>query len=316
MRLTTVRDARGTGLPESASVEHAAIGQEPGPASAPDQAAYEDGIRPQRGTRAEARRDPHALPDQDGGVHPRAAPLPGAERNWVIATRSSTFVAKRLDLPPAHVKGVVTFYTLFNQQPVGKHQVWVCRTLSLRAPRRRRHPRSTARSASASTSGETTQGRQGHAAHGRVPRVLRHRADDAGRQDVPREPHARPRSTRSSIGCSTRALSASHAQADQLPHASSTACPTAGRSPPTSATGGYQRRRKALGDDAATTSSTRRRRRTSAAAAAPASDCGVKWSFMPKATQRSPHYLVINADEGEPGHLQGPHDHGAEPALA
>jgi NADH-quinone oxidoreductase subunit E len=39
------------------------------------------------------------------------------------------FVANRLDLPPAHVKGVVTFYTLFNQHPVGKHQVWVCRTL-------------------------------------------------------------------------------------------------------------------------------------------------------------------------------------------
>jgi NADH-quinone oxidoreductase subunit E len=39
------------------------------------------------------------------------------------------FVANRLDLPPAHIKGVVTFYTLFNQKPVGKHQVWVCRTL-------------------------------------------------------------------------------------------------------------------------------------------------------------------------------------------
>jgi NADH-quinone oxidoreductase subunit E len=39
------------------------------------------------------------------------------------------FVARRLDLSPAHVKGVVTFYTLYNQEPVGKHQVWVCRTL-------------------------------------------------------------------------------------------------------------------------------------------------------------------------------------------
>ncbi len=39
------------------------------------------------------------------------------------------FVAHRLDLPPAHIKGVVTFYTLYNQKPVGKHQVWVCRTL-------------------------------------------------------------------------------------------------------------------------------------------------------------------------------------------
>jgi NADH-quinone oxidoreductase subunit F len=29
-------------------------------------------------------------------------------------------------------------------------------------------------------------------------------------------------------------------------------------------------------------------------------DCGMKWSFMPKES-RKPHYLVINADEGEPG---------------
>ena len=39
------------------------------------------------------------------------------------------FVSQRLDLPSSHVKGVVTFYTLYNQHPVGKHQVWVCRTL-------------------------------------------------------------------------------------------------------------------------------------------------------------------------------------------
>jgi NADH-quinone oxidoreductase subunit E len=39
------------------------------------------------------------------------------------------FVSHKLDLSPAHVEGVVTFYTLFNRAPVGKHQVWVCRTL-------------------------------------------------------------------------------------------------------------------------------------------------------------------------------------------
>jgi NADH-quinone oxidoreductase subunit E len=52
-----------------------------------------------------------------------------ANASWV-SDDVIEFVAKRLDLPTAHVKGVVTFYTLFNQQPVGKHQVWVCRTLS------------------------------------------------------------------------------------------------------------------------------------------------------------------------------------------
>jgi NADH-quinone oxidoreductase subunit E len=40
------------------------------------------------------------------------------------------YVAQKLELSAAHVKGVVTFYSLFNESPPGKHQVWVCRTLS------------------------------------------------------------------------------------------------------------------------------------------------------------------------------------------
>ena len=40
------------------------------------------------------------------------------------------YVAGKLDVGAAHVKGVVTFYSLFNETPPGKHQVWVCRTLS------------------------------------------------------------------------------------------------------------------------------------------------------------------------------------------
>ena len=52
-----------------------------------------------------------------------------ANENWV-SEDVIAFVAKRLELSTAHVKGVVTFYTLFNQRPVGAHQVWICRTLS------------------------------------------------------------------------------------------------------------------------------------------------------------------------------------------
>jgi NADH-quinone oxidoreductase subunit E len=52
-----------------------------------------------------------------------------ANQNWV-SPEVIQFVSERLELSSAHVKGVVTFYTLFNQQPPGKHQVWVCRTLS------------------------------------------------------------------------------------------------------------------------------------------------------------------------------------------
>ncbi len=52
-----------------------------------------------------------------------------ANDNW-ISEEVVAFVAQRLDLSTAHVEGVVTFYTLFNREPPGKHQVWVCRTLS------------------------------------------------------------------------------------------------------------------------------------------------------------------------------------------
>jgi len=51
------------------------------------------------------------------------------DQNGWVNEEIIDFVAKKLELPTSHVKGVVTFYTLFNQHPVGKHQVWVCRTL-------------------------------------------------------------------------------------------------------------------------------------------------------------------------------------------
>jgi NADH-quinone oxidoreductase subunit E len=39
-------------------------------------------------------------------------------------------VAKWLGLPDGHVRGVLTFYAMFHTKPVGRHSVWVCRTLS------------------------------------------------------------------------------------------------------------------------------------------------------------------------------------------
>lgn len=52
-----------------------------------------------------------------------------ANDNWVNEDVIQ-FVAQRLDLSSAHVKGVATFYHLFNREKPGKHQVWVCHTLS------------------------------------------------------------------------------------------------------------------------------------------------------------------------------------------
>lgn len=52
-----------------------------------------------------------------------------ANENWV-SDEVIRFVADRLELSTAHVKGVATFYHLFNRDKPGKHQVWVCHTLS------------------------------------------------------------------------------------------------------------------------------------------------------------------------------------------
>ncbi|MGQ0649662.1 MAG: NADH-quinone oxidoreductase subunit NuoE family protein [Gemmatimonadaceae bacterium] len=48
-------------------------------------------------------------------------------RGWV-SEEGMAEVATVLDLTPAYVKGVVTFYTMYHQHPVGKYFVQVCTT--------------------------------------------------------------------------------------------------------------------------------------------------------------------------------------------
>ncbi|MBI2339270.1 MAG: NADH-quinone oxidoreductase subunit NuoE [Deltaproteobacteria bacterium] len=47
-----------------------------------------------------------------------------------ISRETMEYVAGLLDVSPAHVYGVVTFYTMFRQKPGGKYHLQVCRTLS------------------------------------------------------------------------------------------------------------------------------------------------------------------------------------------
>jgi NADH-quinone oxidoreductase E subunit len=49
------------------------------------------------------------------------------ERSWV-SEEGMAEVAGLLDLTPAYVKGVVTFYTMYHQHPVGKYFIQVCTT--------------------------------------------------------------------------------------------------------------------------------------------------------------------------------------------
>ncbi|MEM0965276.1 MAG: NAD(P)H-dependent oxidoreductase subunit E [Verrucomicrobiota bacterium] len=47
-----------------------------------------------------------------------------------ISKAATEWIAARLDLEPIHVYELVTFYPMFREEPIGKHHVKVCRTLS------------------------------------------------------------------------------------------------------------------------------------------------------------------------------------------
>jgi len=49
------------------------------------------------------------------------------EHGWV-SDDAMAEVAQVLELTPAYVKGVVTFYTMYHQHPVGRHFIQVCTT--------------------------------------------------------------------------------------------------------------------------------------------------------------------------------------------
>jgi len=65
---------------------------------------------------------------------PKAALLPVLwavqERQGWIAPAAEEWVARRLGVTPAHVHGVVTFYTMYKPRPTGRHHIQVCTTLS------------------------------------------------------------------------------------------------------------------------------------------------------------------------------------------
>jgi NADH-quinone oxidoreductase subunit E len=51
------------------------------------------------------------------------------EHGW-ISEEGMTSVAEILGIPYHHVYGVVTFYTMFNRKPVGRHKIEVCTNVS------------------------------------------------------------------------------------------------------------------------------------------------------------------------------------------
>ena len=46
-----------------------------------------------------------------------------------LSAEAIEYVAKIMDQPAARVRGVVSFYTMYNTTPIGRHHIQVCRTL-------------------------------------------------------------------------------------------------------------------------------------------------------------------------------------------
>ena len=77
---------------------------------------------------AEVRRLQGLYPDKRGALLPV---LHMAQDTFGhVSLEVETYVASLFDLTPAHVHEVVTFYTLYFQQPKGRHVVAVCHNLS------------------------------------------------------------------------------------------------------------------------------------------------------------------------------------------
>ena len=54
-----------------------------------------------------------------------------AQETWGwISKEAAEEVARLLDLPPSHVDGVLTFYTMYNLRPVGQNLIQVCTSIS------------------------------------------------------------------------------------------------------------------------------------------------------------------------------------------
>lgn len=70
-------------------------------------------------------------PVRSGAMLPILWVVQKARDGW-LSPQSIAEVAEYLDVPRAHVEGVITFYTMFRDKPVGGDVVMVCKTISCR----------------------------------------------------------------------------------------------------------------------------------------------------------------------------------------
>ena len=237
------------------------------------------------------------------------------------------YVADLLGMPPIRVYEVATFYTMYNLKPIGRHHVQVCTTTPCWL-RGSDEVLGACKKHLGIEVGETTEDGAVHACRGGMPRRLRQRPDDADRRRLLRGPGRG--ADRAGARSAEAWRDAEARSADRPPQGALSPRAGSRRRPrpypgPQEATmlrdqdriftnlHGYDdfrlagaRRRGdwdgtkdiiAKGADWIVQEMKASGLRGRGGAGFPT---GVKWSFMPKNDPR-PSYLVVNADEGEPG---------------
>jgi NADH-quinone oxidoreductase E subunit len=80
------------------------------------------------GTRLEIERSLARYPNKRSAVLPVLWALQ-SEKGW-LSPAALRHAARVVELPESEIFGIATFYTMFNLQPVGRHHLQVCMTLS------------------------------------------------------------------------------------------------------------------------------------------------------------------------------------------
>ena len=97
------------------------------------------------------------------------------EFGW-LSDATQDYVAHLMELPPAHVRAVVSFYTMFHRKPVGRYLLDVCTNLSCRLRGADKIVDCIRRKLKIEM-GETTPDGKFTLGFGRMPGLVRHCAD-------------------------------------------------------------------------------------------------------------------------------------------
>ena len=222
------------------------------------------------------------------------------ERNggW-LSEQSFRDVADALDLTPAYCLSIASFYDMFHLEPVGEHLIEVCTNISCGLEGRAAGGRGV-RERARHRGGRDD--RRVHAARGRVPRRLRLGDDRRDRQPSPAARAGRRRAGGSWPSCAAIELE-EDGDGDSTPEIvfAGTNGGALTEIADYEAVGGFQAlaKARAMTPDEMIDELNASNLRGRGGAFFPT---GRKWSFVPKPDKiDKPHYLVINADESEPG---------------